>query len=61
MVAIDNITIVLIVALMCSFMPINFIPVVAAGFTLAHIYAFSLECAIVTAAIILLLFIENYV
>jgi len=57
MTKIDNIAIVLIVALMCSFLPVNFIIVVAAGFVLAHLYALSLECAVVALCIFVLLFL----
>lgn len=53
----DNIAIVLIVSLMCSFMPMNFIIVVTAAFMLLHLYALSLECAIVALALFLLMFL----
>ncbi|MGN0376509.1 MAG: hypothetical protein ACI4ED_02630 [Suilimivivens sp.] len=53
----DNISIVLIVALMCSFMPMNFIIFAAAAFTILHMYALSLECAAVTLVIFLVLFL----
>ena len=49
----DSISIVLIAALMCSFMPMNFIIVVAAVFTVLHMYALSLECAVVTLVLLL--------
>ncbi len=55
--AIDKITVVLVAALMCSFMPTNFMIIVAAFFTLLHLYAFSLECAAVIGAIFLLMFL----
>lgn len=54
---IDKLTVVLIVALMCSFMPMNFIVVVSALFTLLHLYAFSLECAVVVGGGFLLMFL----
>ena len=54
---IDKMTIVLIVALMCSFMPMNFIIIVAAAFVLLHVYALSLECAVVVLAAFLLMFL----
>lgn len=54
---IDRMTIVLIAALMCSFMPINFIIIVAAAFVLLHVYALSLECAVVVLAAFLLMFL----
>lgn len=53
----DNISIVLIVALMCSFMPMNFIIFVAAAFTVLHMYALSLECAVITLVVFLILFL----
>lgn len=53
----DSISIVLIAALMCSFMPMNFIIVVAAVFTVLHMYALSLECAVVTLVLFLVLFL----
>lgn len=57
MAGIDRLPIVLIVALMCSFMPTNFIVVMAALFTLLHLYAFSLECTIVIGAAFILMFL----
>ena len=52
-----NAAVVLILALLCSFLPINLTIVIAAAVTLAHLYAFSIECAIVALAVFLLLFI----
>ena len=54
---INRLTIVLIVALMCSFMPTNFIVVMSALFILLHLYAFSLECTIVIGVVFLLMFL----
>ncbi len=54
---IDNIAVVLIVALMCSFMPTNFIIVVAALFVLLHLYALSIECAAIALVLFLVLFL----
>lgn len=53
----DNVSIVLIVALMCSFMPTNFIVFVAAAFTVLHMYALSLECALITLVLFLIMFL----
>ena len=53
----DDISIVLIVALMCSFMPMNFIIFVAAVFTVLHMYALSLECAAVALVLFLVMFL----
>ena len=55
--ALNNIAIVLVLALLCSFLPLNLTVVLSAAVTLAHLYAFSLECAVVTLAIFLLMFI----
>lgn len=55
--SIDKLTVVLIVALMCSFMPMNFIVIMTALFTLLHLYSFSLECAAVVGAGFLLMFL----
>ena len=55
--SIDKLTVVLIVALMCSFMPMNFIVIMAALFTLLHLYSFSLECAVVVGTGFLLMFL----
>ena len=54
---IDRMTAVLVVALICSFMPMNFIIIIAAAFVLLHIYALSLECAVVVLAAFLLMFL----
>lgn len=51
----DNFAVVLVVALMCSFMPVNFIIIVASAFIVAHLYAVSLECAVVALAVVLLM------
>ncbi len=53
----DNISIVLIIALMCSFMPINFIIFIAAAFIVLHLYALSLECAVIALVIFLVMFL----
>lgn len=50
-------TVVLVLALMCSVLPMNFIVVVATAVTLGHLYKFSLECALVMLVLFLLLFI----
>lgn len=48
--------IVLMVALMCSFMPQNFVLLVSGLFILLHCYSLALECAAVMGAAMLLLF-----
>ena len=49
--------VVFVLALMCSFLPMNFIVFVAAAVTLGHLYKFSAECALVALVVFLLLFI----
>lgn len=56
MAKVDNIGIVLIVALMCSFLPVGSITLFALLFSLLHMYALSLEVAIVGLVVYLLLF-----
>ncbi len=53
----DNMSLVLIIALMCSFMPMNFIIFVAAAFTVLHLYALSLECAAIAFVLFLVMFL----
>lgn len=57
MTKIDSLAVVLIAALLCSFLPMNFMVVMAALFILLHLYALSLECAVVVLAIILIMFL----
>lgn len=57
MTSLNRLALVLIVALMCSFMPMNFIVLVGAVFSILHLYAFSMECAAVIGAGFLLLFL----
>lgn len=54
---ISNIAIVLVIALMCSFLPYNLIIVLATIYTIGNIYALSLEVAGFTMGIILLLYL----
>lgn len=54
---IDNFSIVLIAALMCSFMPMNFIVLLSTVFIILHMYALSLECAIVVLVLFVILFL----
>ena len=56
MTKLDNMAIVLIVALFCSFMPIGFIALFAALFSLLHMYALGMEAALVGLVVFLLLF-----
>lgn len=54
---IENIAIVLVVALMCSFLPYNFIILFASIFILAHFYSLSMEIAIFGVCLFLLLYL----
>lgn len=51
---INSMSIVLIVALMCSFLPINFSIICAACFIVLHLYALSMECALVALILFLI-------
>ncbi len=53
----NSFVIVLMVSLMCSFMPLNFTVFIAAVFVLGHIYKLSLECFLVVAALFVILFL----
>lgn len=49
--------IVLIAALLCSFLPANFIVIISAAFALGHIYKLSIECAAVVFVVFLIIFL----
>ena len=53
----NSLLLVLVISLACSFLPINLIIVISAGFVLGHLYAVSLECAMVAFALFMLLFL----
>lgn len=53
----DNTALVLIISLMCSFMPSNFIIFAAAAFTVLHMYELSLECAAIALVLFLVMFL----
>lgn len=55
--SLNSMAVVLILALLCSFLPWNITVVIAATLTVIHLYAFSMECAVVAIAVYLLLFI----
>ena len=57
MAKLNSMSIVLIAALLCSFLPMNFMILIASLFLLLHLYAFSLECAIVVFALLLIMFL----
>lgn len=49
--------VMLIVSLLCSFLPVNMIVIFAAVFIVLHVYALSLECAVVVLVMFLLMFL----
>lgn len=57
MTKLDNIAIVLIVSLMCSFLPVGFMIMFAALFSLFHMYALSMEVALVGLCLYLVMFL----
>ena len=57
MTKLDNIAIVLIVALMCSFLPTSCILLIAALISLLHMYALSMEVAIVGVCFYLIMYL----
>lgn len=54
---IDNFAIVMIAALMCSFLPVNFIVLLSAVFIVLHMYALSLESACIVLVLLIVLFL----
>lgn len=54
---INNIAIVLVVALMASFLPINFTVIAVCGFILGHLYAVGLETLLVGFLLLLLMLV----
>ena len=57
---IDNFAVVMIVALMCSFMPAVFIVLFSALFILLHFYALALEVAVVALALFVIMFLMYF-
>lgn len=57
MTRLDNIAVVLIAALMCSFLPVGFIVLFGALFSLMHMYALSMEVALVGLCVYLVMFL----
>ncbi len=57
MTKLDNIAIVLIVSLMCSFLPTGCILLLSVVFTMLHMYALSLEVAVVGLCVYLVMFL----
>lgn len=60
MTKINNPLLILVIALMCSFLPTNLLVIISAVFVVLHSYAVSMECAIVVGAVFLLLFFLYY-
>lgn len=60
MTRLDDVVIVLIVALLCSFLPAGMLVVFATLFSLAHMYALSLEVALVGFCIYLVMYLLYY-
>lgn len=54
---IDSGAIALIVSLLISFLPLNFIPVVCSLFVMLHMYGLSLECAAVVGIMLFVMFL----
>ena len=52
-----NPAIILVVALMCSFMPKNFVVIMSAMWILLHSFSLAAECAIVVAAVFAIIFL----
>lgn len=52
-----NPALVLVLALMCSFMPKNFVVIVSAMWILLHTYALAMECAVVVLAVFAIMFL----
>ena len=53
----NNIIIVLILSLLCSFLPMNMMVLIAAFMVIMHMYAVTMECALVGGIVFLLLFL----
>ena len=52
-----HITVVLVISLICSLLPKNFIVIAAAFYIIVHSYALALECAIVMLAVLMIMFL----
>ena len=57
MTMLKNPVIVLVIALMCSFMPKNFVVIVAALWLVMHSFSLAMECAVVVASILAIMFL----
>ncbi len=54
---IDNVTVVLIASLLCSFLPTQVIALMTGVFMILHMYALAVECALVFGVLFFLMFI----
>ena len=54
---INNVAVVLMVALMCSFLPTGCIALFSTLFIVLHMYALSMECALITLMVLLLMYL----
>ena len=57
MTKLNSVMIALVLALLCSFLPMNLTVLICGGMICAHLYALSLECGIVGGAIVILMFV----
>ena len=57
---INNGAIVLVLALLCAFLPMNLIVIITALITTLHLYALSLECAAVAGMVFLIMFVMYF-
>jgi len=57
MTQLDNVAVVLIMALMCSFLPVGALVFLATVFSLAHMYALSLEVALIGLCVYLVMYL----
>ena len=57
MAKVDNLGLILIAALMCSFLPVGCVVLFAGIFSLLHLYALSLEVAAVVLAVYMVMFL----
>lgn len=54
---IDNVALTLVVSLLLSFLPLNFIPIISAGYIMLHMYGLSLESAAVIGIMLFVMFL----
>ncbi len=54
---IDSVALTLVVSLLVSFLPLNFIPIISAGYIMLHMYGLSLESAAVIGIMLFVMFL----